>query len=111
MTDQTPCPSTSISTTAGFEASLERPSPPEGLPSALEALWHAGHGDWPRAHELVQDGSTREDAWVHAYLHREEGDLGNAAYWYARAGKAIERGDLRLEWRAIVTELLRAGSP
>lgn len=57
------------------------------LSVALRALWHAAHDDWDAAHRLVQDDPSSECAWVHAYLHRVEGDLGNARYWYHRAGK------------------------
>jgi hypothetical protein len=58
-----------------------------GLPGPLRAMWHAAHGDWNAAHGLVQDDPSLNAAWVHAYLHRVEGDLGNARYWYHRAGK------------------------
>ena len=61
------------------------PAAPEFGP--LAALWHDARGDWALAHELVQDDSSAEAAWVHAYLHRKEGDVGNARYWYSIAGK------------------------
>jgi hypothetical protein len=109
MTDHPSSLPGQISSTAGFEASLDRATAPEGLPTSLAALWHAGRGDWSRAHELVQDATGTDSAWVHAYLHREEGDLGNAQYWYRRAGKPAATGDLRTEWRAIVGRLLEAG--
>ncbi len=64
-----------------FRASLSASHPPAGLPPALEALWWAGKGVWERAHALVQDEPGAEAAWVHAYLHRVEGDLANAGYW------------------------------
>jgi hypothetical protein len=73
---------------------------------ALLALWWDAKGDWERAHEIAQDVSGADGAWVHAYLHRKEGDLGNAAYWYRRAGRAVTSGDLRVEWEGIVRELL-----
>lgn len=73
----------------------------------LQALWHDARGDWERAHELVQAVAGREGAWVHAYLHRKEGDPGNAAYWYARAGRPVCSDPLAVEWIAITSELLR----
>jgi len=73
---------------------------------ALLALWWDGKGDWQKAHEIAQDGPGADGAWAHAYLHRKEGDAGNAAYWYRRAGKVVAVGDLHGEWEAIVAELL-----
>jgi hypothetical protein len=73
---------------------------------ALLALWWDAKGDWERAHEIAQDVSDADGAWVHAYLHRKERDLGNAAYWYRRAGRAVGTGDSRVEWEGIVGELL-----
>lgn len=76
---------------------------------ALLALWWDGKGDWERAHEIAQDVPDADGAWVHAYLHRKEGDLGNAAYWYRRAGRGVASGDLRTEWEGIVGEMLGRG--
>jgi hypothetical protein len=89
-----------------FEESLIQPAPPAGLSPAVEALWHERHGDWDRAHKIAQDISGPEGAWVHAYLHRREGDESNAAYWYRQAGKPIVRGSLDDEWRAMAEALL-----
>jgi len=89
-----------------FERSLGDAAPPAGLTPLLIALWHAGRGEWNAAHDLVGDDASRAAAWVHAWLHREEGDLDNAGYWYRRAQRPAEHGDLRAEWRRIVTELL-----
>jgi len=77
-----------------------------GLP--LQALWADAQGDWDGAHALAQQAGSREGDWVHAYLHRKEGDLGNAGYWYARAGKPPQDAGVSLatEWGAIVTALL-----
>jgi hypothetical protein len=91
---------------AAFEESLMQSSPPAGLSAAVEALWHERHGDWDLAHKVAQDISGPEGAWVHAYLHRREGDESNAAYWYRQAGKPIMRGSLDDEWRAMVDALL-----
>ncbi len=79
---------------------------PEGLSPALQALWHDARGDWSRAHACVQDDESREAAWVHAYLHRKEGDAGNAAYWYARARRPVASGNLEAEWAALAGALL-----
>ena len=81
-------------------------APPPGLSSALLALWHDGRGDWDRAHETAQSVEDGEGAWVHAYLHRKEGDAANAAYWYRRARRPIATGTLDEEWESIVTALL-----
>ena len=91
-----------------FETSLAQPAPPAGLPVLLRALWHERRGDWDRAHEIAQDAPGADAAWVHAYLHRREGDPANAAYWYRQARKPVERGDLDVEWRVIVEALLGA---
>jgi hypothetical protein len=90
-----------------FSASLAAPEPPPGLSPALVGLWHRARGEWDRAHETVQahEGDSACD-WVHAHLHRLEGDLGNAAYWYRRARKPMAEGDLEAEWRAIAAALL-----
>ncbi len=81
------------------------------LPLLLRALWHEAQGDWTAAHETSQDVDTPDGAWVHAYLHRREGDLGNAAYWYRRAGKPVATGPLETEWNAIAFALLRPTGP
>jgi len=93
-------------TLAEFEASLAAAAPPAVHPN-LQALWWQAKGDWDAAHEVVQERSDRDAEWIHAFLHRDEGDLGNAGYWYRRAGRPAANGDLRDEWRAIATELLR----
>ena len=72
----------------------------------LQALWHAARDKWDEAHHFVQDDSAAEAAWVHAYLHRQEGDVGNADYWYARAGKKRPEVTLKEEWELISSELL-----
>lgn len=89
-----------------LEASLDDSAPPAGLSPCVQALWFEAKGDWHRAHELAQAGDDAESAWVHAYLHRVEGDLGNAAYWYRRAGRPQTDRALREEWRAIAGDLL-----
>ena len=91
---------------AAFDASLDAPHPPDALTPPLRALWYDARGDWARAHKLVQEDEGGAGAWVHAYLHRKEGDLDNAAYWYRRAGKPPAKGPLDEEHRAIVAALL-----
>ncbi len=78
---------------------------PEALDAAHQALWWAAKGDWERAHEAAQSVSDTATDWVHAYLHRVEGDLENARYWYARAHRPEAQGPLDAEWDAIVTAL------
>ena len=90
---------------ADFRESLSKSAPPEGLGSLLRALWHDAKGDWSRAHEIVQDEEGRDAAWVHAYLHRKEGDLSNAGYWYRRARKPACKTSLEDEWEAIAAAL------
>jgi hypothetical protein len=89
-----------------FQASLSGDRPPPALAPLLEALWHERRGNWSRAHEIAQDIEDADGAWVHAYLHRREGDAGNAGYWYRRAGRRAASGPLDDEWRAIVEDLL-----
>ena len=80
--------------------------PPPALSPPLLALWWDARGDWAAAHAAAQDGEDAESAWVHAYLHRKEGDLSNAGYWYRRAGRVMPAGTLEAEWQAIATALL-----
>ena len=89
-----------------LKATLSSPTPPADLAPALLALWHDGRGDWEQAHRVAQDIDTAEGSWVHAYLHRKEGDPGNAAYWYRRAARPVASGALDVEWDQIVTALL-----
>ncbi len=90
--------------------SIERDAaPPAGLGLALQGLWHDARGDWEQAHQAVQQDEQATDCnWVHAYLHRKEGDIGNAGYWYSRAGrKKVAAGtSLEAEWAEIARALL-----
>ena len=90
-----------------FSASLRDDAPPSGTPSVLLALWRDGKGDWAGAHEVAQDIDTPHGSLIHAYLHRKEGDLDNARYWYQQAGRAVATSSLATEWRALVEEMLR----
>lgn len=84
-------------------------APPAEWSGALRALWHDARGDWAGAHACAQDDHSRSGSWVHAYLHRKEGDLGNAGYWYARAGQPMPaaRVTLATEWEQIARELAK----
>lgn len=89
-----------------FKSSLDAGQQPDGLGPCLQALWLAAKDDWDGAHRVVQEQSSAEAALVHAYLHRVEGDLANAGYWYRRAGRTAASDDLPAEWARIVSELL-----
>jgi hypothetical protein len=91
-----------------FKQSLSEGNAPKGVSPPLAALWWAGKGEWDKAHGLVMDESSREAAWVHAYLHRVEGDLDNARYWYRQARRPEASGKLEEEWQAIAAALLEA---
>jgi hypothetical protein len=95
---------------AEFKASVSGAAPAPGLDAPLAALWWAAKGNWDQAHKIVQDESSAEAAWVHAYLHRVEGDLGNAGYWYRQARKPVAAGSLEAEWEKMVSALLEGGS-
>lgn len=89
-----------------FKASAAAAAPPRDLAPALASLWWAAKGDWDKAHGIVMEDEGADAAWVHAYLHRVEGDLPNAGYWYRTAGKPVEKGALEAEWAAIAAALL-----
>jgi len=89
-----------------FKSSLDANAPPDGLDGALRALWYDAKGDWHAAHRQAQDQANADGAWVHAYLHRVEGDQANAGGWYRRAGKPHCETSLADEWDAIATALL-----
>jgi hypothetical protein len=89
-----------------FRASLAGRDPPAGVPPPLVGLWHDARGDWDRAHRAVMEAEGPAAAWVHAYLHRKEGDLANAGYWYRLAQRRPAEGPLEAEWEAIARSLL-----
>ena len=89
-----------------FQDSLRQPQPPAGLDIHLLALWWGGKGDWHRAHDLVQDGEDAGTSWIHAWLHRVEGDESNASYWYARAGRRKPAIPLDQEWEGLTEHFL-----
>jgi hypothetical protein len=89
-----------------FRDSMSEPEPPADVGAALRGLWWDAKGDWARGHESAQEDEGFAGAWVHAYLHRKEGDAPNAEYWYSRAGKAPARSSLEQEWSEIAQTLL-----
>jgi len=90
-----------------FRKSTEKAAPPAGLDLALQALWWDAKGDWDKAHGLADKDHDNRGSWVHGYLHRKEGDRGNAGYWYRRAGRAMPaKAPLDEEWAAIAKALL-----
>jgi len=94
---------------ADFRTSLSGAAPAPDLDAPLAGLRWAAKGSWDQAHKIVQDESSADAAWVHAYLHRVEGDLGNAGYWYRQAGRPVATDSLESEWERIVAALLGSG--
>jgi len=90
-----------------FRATLNQPHAPTALGPALRALWEDARGNWDAAHTIAQDIADSTGSWVNAYLHRKEGDLGNAGYWYRRAGQPVAHDGPDAEWARIVEELLK----
>jgi len=90
-----------------FQKSLDALSPPDNLSGYLQSLWYDAKGNWNRSHEIIQNLEDRTAAWIHAYLHRKEGDIGNADYWYRRAGKSRPDKTLEDEWKDMVEALLQ----
>lgn len=89
-----------------FQKSLTEDYPSEQLSRPLQSLWYDARGDWNKAHGIIQDIDDKTAAWIHAYLHRKEGDIGNADYWCRRADKIRPGVTVEEEWRTIVKELL-----
>ena len=88
-----------------FRRSLGEDEPPAGTPTLLGAMWHEARGDWEQAHQITQAEPGPSACWVHAYLHRREGDLSNAGYWYRRAGRPMPASSLDDEWAQIASAL------
>lgn len=93
-------------TFAQFNKSIAGESPPDSVSDYLKALWHDAKGDWDKAHKIIQDIEDKTAAWIHAYLHRKEGDIWNADYWYSRAGKKRPSVALEKEWEELVKEII-----
>jgi hypothetical protein len=86
-----------------FKESFAEPEPPAGISQQAKALWFAGKGDWERAHDIVQDLPDPLSSHIHAFLHRQEGDLSNARYWYSKAGASIPSFNLDQEWEELTS--------
>lgn len=96
-----------MTTIDAFRSSLGAAAPPADVGPALQALWWLAKGDWDQAHKVCQNHEDSDDVnWVHAHLHRQEGDLNNARGWYKRAGKSMPAGELQEEWSGLVAEFL-----
>ena len=91
---------------AAFQNSLAEPSPPTNWPRGLKALWYDAKNDWEGSHDIAQEMHTNLGSWIHAYLHRKEGDEFNAGYWYRKAGRAFPNITLKKEHREIVEHIL-----
>ena len=89
-----------------FKQTISSGHPPADISSYLKALWFDAKGDWEKAHNIVQEGEDNTASWIHAYLHRKEGDVWNANYWYTKAGRRMPGYSLDQEWEEIVKELL-----
>ena len=91
---------------SAFKKSLTGNNLPPALSVYLRSLWYDANDNWEKAHELIQDLKDKNAAWIHAYLHRKEGDLGNAGYWYYKAGKSIPNISLQKEWEDLVNHMI-----
>jgi hypothetical protein len=90
-----------------FISSLSSAEPPQKMSPLLKALWYDGRNDWEGSHEIAQDIHDRNGSWIHAYLHRKEGDLSNARYWYNMAGRSLPSVSLKEEWESLVKEFCK----
>ena len=95
-----------MNTFSSFKESLNQTTPDKKFSTVLKSLWYDGKGDWDAAHAQVDHLSDNNSAWVHAYLHRKEGDLWNADYWYAKAKKDHPLVSLEEEWENLVKQFL-----
>jgi hypothetical protein len=90
-----------------FITTLEATQPPQNISPLLKALWYDGKDDWEMSHNIAQDINDKNGSWVHAYLHRKEGDISNARYWYSMAGKSEPRVSLKVEWESLVKAFIQ----
>jgi len=93
-----------------FKSLVSKSAPPPGMNDSLTAMWYDLKGDWKKSHEITQEISDITGAWIHAYLHRKEGDESNACYWYSRAGRIFPQVSLDDERDHIISELLSLNS-
>ncbi len=89
-----------------FQYTLDMGHPPDDFNNLLKALWWDAKGNWDQAHKIIKDHPGKEAAWIHAYLHRKEGDLSNASYWYEKAGKTMPDTDIIEEFESITADIL-----
>jgi hypothetical protein len=89
-----------------YKSSLSDNAPPHSISVYLEALWHDAKGNWEASHKIIQEIDDNKAAWIHAYLHRKEGDIFNADYWYRRAGKKRPTFSLQEEWQELVESFI-----
>lgn len=89
-----------------FKSTLQKSEPPTEWPETLKSLWYAANGDWKASHDIAQDLKNDMGSWIHAYLHRKEGDVFNAGYWYRRAKREFPEMSLGDEHRAITEFVL-----
>jgi hypothetical protein len=89
-----------------FQQSLSNTTPPTGASIYIQSLWYDGKGNWDQAHNLIQDLNDKNASWIHAYLHRKEGDVWNANYWYTKAGQRMPGYTLEQEWEELVKAML-----
>lgn len=90
-----------------FRKSLQSSTAPAGVDIYLQSLWEDAKGNWDKSHQLIQDLPDKTAAWIHAYLHRKEGDIWNADYWYNRAGRKRPGKSLEEEWLDIVNYCIK----
>lgn len=96
-----------MKTLAEFKATFSAGQPPAGISIQLKSLWYDGKGNWQQAHNLIDQLTDRSSAWIHAYLHRKEGDIWNADYWYSRARQTRPDVSLDEEWEKLVKEFTK----
>lgn len=89
-----------------FKQSFSQDGPPSQVSDHLKALWHDARGNWEQSHNIIQDIDDTNAAWIHAYLHRKEGDIWNADYWYRKAGKKRPSVSLQQEWENITAAVI-----
>ena len=88
-----------------FKASTKKNKPPKDISPCLEAMWYQAKGNWEEAHRIAQSEKSPAGSLVHAFLHRVEGDIGNASYWYRLADRPVCTSSLNDEWEKIVVAL------